>query len=244
MNKHEIIDIIEKFAPTQNQESWDCSGWAIENYSNNQINNLMLCLTITQDVINQAIEKNCEMIVSHHPMFYVELNSNAISDSYKPKIDIYCAHTNLDKAIGGTTDTLIDCIFNNTDYNIKPNTHTHEYLRFIELKSPIKIEEFSDLLKNISNNARIVNNKNKKYIQNVAFCAGSGAEFINDAKKFGADCLVTGDLKFHTALDSEIVLYDIGHFESEIQALSIFEKLLSKKVNIVRAKENSPFSKI
>lgn len=78
----------------------------------------------------------------------------------------------------------------------------------------------------------------------IAFCAGSGSEFINDAKELGADCLVTGDLKFHTALDSPIVIYDIGHFESEILILPVFEKIIGEGVKIVYADEHSPFSLI
>lgn len=42
---------------------------------------------------------------------------------------------------------------------------------------------------------------------------GSGAEFIQEAFEYGADALVTGDFKFHTALDSPIILFDLGHFE-------------------------------
>ena len=58
-----------------------------------------------------------------------------------------------------------------------------------------------------------LNNKNVKKLQKIAFCAGSGTEFIQEAYENGADALVTGDLKFHTALDSPIVVFDIGHFE-------------------------------
>ena len=47
-------------------------------------------------------------------------------------------------------------------------------------------------------------------------------------------------LKFHTALDSPIVVFDIGHFESEIMILDVFEKLINNYVKVVRAKEHSP----
>lgn len=66
-------------------------------------------------------------------------------------------------------------------------------------------------------------------------------EFINDAKNLGADCLVTGDLKFHTALESPIVLYDVGHFESEVLVLPVFKRLIGSGVEIVKADEHSPF---
>ena len=77
-------------------------------------------------------------------------------------------------------------------------------------------------------------------LKKIAFCAGSGSEFIEEAHKAGADAFVTGDLKFHSALESPIVVFDIGHFESEILVLSVFERLL-EGVETVRAIERSPF---
>ena len=93
----------------------------------------------------------------------------------------------------------------------------------------------------ISPNLRYVNNFNKQKIKQIAFCAGSGSEFIQEAFEYGADALVTGDLKFHTALDSPIILFDLGHFESEIMVLDVFEKILNSSVSIIKAKEKSPF---
>lgn len=98
MNKYKIITRIEQFAPLDTQEKWDCSGWLVET-KNQDIEKIMLCLTVTDNIVRQAREQNCDMIISHHPLFTVPL-------LYK-NIDIYCAHTNLDRAHGGTTDTLI-----------------------------------------------------------------------------------------------------------------------------------------
>ena len=120
----------------------------------------------------------------------------------------------------------------------------HEFLRFVEFDNGIDIAEFSKVLSEISPNARLVNNRHVEKLRRIAFCAGSGSEFINEAKDLGADCLVTGDLKFHTALDSEIMVYDIGHFESEILILPVFEKIIGNNVEIVYAKEQSPFEMI
>ena len=86
-----------------------------------------------------------------------------------------------------------------------------------------------------------MNNKNVKKLQKIAFCAGSGTEFIQEAYENGADALVTGDLKFHTALDSPIVVFDIGHFESEVISLPVFERIIGNSVEIVYAQEKSPF---
>lgn len=236
MYKYEITKRIEEFAPLETQEDWDCSGWLVDVEDCNNIDKVMLCLTVTNDVVRQAKEQNCDMIISHHPLFFIPFNHS----TFQPfnEINIYCAHTNLDKAKGGTTDTIIEKLdLKKYKIDIK-----HDFLRMVELK--ITVNDFSKLLKKNFPNARIINNNNVTKLKRIAFCAGSGSEFINDAKELGANCLVTGDLKFHTALDSPIVIYDIGHFESEILILPVFEKIIGEGVKIVYADEHSPFSLI
>ncbi len=238
MYKYKITERIEIFAPSETQEDWDCSGWGINIEGYDEIRKIMLCLTVTEDVVKQAKEQNCDMIISHHPLFCVNCHSELVSESYAPQINVYCAHTNLDKAQGGTTDTLIETL-GLSKHKVKIE---HDFLRMINYKTTI--EDFNNLLKKISPNARIINNNTVKELNKIAFCAGSGSEFINDAKDLGADCLVTGDLKFHTALDSDIVVYDIGHFESEILILPVIKKIIGSDVEIIYAKEQSPFCQI
>ncbi len=239
MNKYEIANRIENFAPLVSAESWDSSGWIVDKSGCDEVSKIMLCLTLTLEIVQQALTQKCDMIVSHHPMFYVPCKTPLVKD-FVPQINMYCAHTNMDKANGGTTDTIIKTL-NLEDKKINIE---HEFLRFVEFDNGIDIEEFSKMLSKISPNARLVNNRHAQKLNRIAFCAGSGAEFINEAKDLGADCLVTGDLKFHTALDSEIVVYDIGHFESEILILPVFENIIGKDVEIVYAKEQSPFEMI
>lgn len=238
MNKYEIIKKIEDFAPLETQEEWDCCGWAIKT-TNENIHKVMLCLTVTTDVMKQAKDNNCDMIISHHPMFCINCYCPVLDSEFCPTIDIYCAHTNLDKAHGGTTDTLINELSQQgLEYK---NIEIIDFLRIITLNTPIQISELSKFLKKISPNARLVNNQNHTQLNKIAFCAGSGSEFIQQAKDMGADCLITGDLKFHTSLDSEIVLYDIGHFESEILILPKLKELLGNDVETMYAQERSPF---
>ena len=235
MNKYEITKRIEKFAPPELAEKWDCSGWLVET-TKTDIQKVMLCLTVTDNIIQQALEQNCNMIISHHPLFNVSIK-------YK-NIDIYCAHTNLDRAKGGTTDTLIKTIFHHSIKEQLPvqsevTSVNDGFIRYVNYQ--ISINDFIEKLKTISPHLRYVNNKGITKLKRIAFCAGSGTEFIQEAFENGADALVTGDLKFHTALDSPIVVFDIGHFESEIMVLDVFEKPINNDVKVVRAKEHSPF---
>lgn len=238
MNKYEITKRIEKFAPPELAEKWDCSGWLVET-TKTDIQKVMLCLTVTDNIIQQALEQNCNMIISHHPLFNVSIK-------YK-NIDIYCAHTNLDRAKGGTTDTLICKLFPCPDgERIEFLSECSElrnsgegFVRYINYET--SLQDFVKRLKKISPHLRYVNNKGVTKLKRIAFCAGSGTEFIQEAFENGADALVTGDLKFHTALDSPIVVFDIGHFESEVLVLSVFEQIIGNGIGFVYAKEKSPF---
>lgn len=230
MNKNEIIRRIETFAPPETAEKWDCSGWIVETERQN-ISKILLALTVTDDVLEQAYSNNCDMIISHHPLFEVPLKCK--------NIDIYCAHTNLDLAKGGTTDRLVSSLVDaGLEGELTPSVE-NEFLRFMDVS--VSLEDFLRILSKISPNFRYTNPQEIEYITKIGFCAGSGTEFIPDAQLSGADAYVTGDLKFHTALDSKIAVFDIGHFESEIQVLKVFENLIGGEIPVLYARESSPF---
>ena len=223
MNKYDIVKKIETFAPLDTQEPWDASGWLIDN-GIEEINEVMFALTITDKIFEQAIEKNCDMIISHHPLFYVPFK-------YK-NINMYCAHTNFDKAFGGTTDLLLKELgFVGEPFG--------DFVRLVDLSKEMSVEYLKIKLMYLSPKLRMVNNYNVDMIKTIGFCAGSGSEFINSTP---CDAFVTGDIKFHTAVESNKVLFDIGHFESEKFAVKFLKELteISDTEGVI-ADEKSPF---
>ncbi len=222
MDKFEIVKRIEDFAPPIMQEPWDASGWIV-NLPNKDVSKIMFALTITEQVYNQAIAQGCDMIVSHHPLFYVPYNYS--------KINMYCAHTNLDKAFGGTTDLILK------ELQLKGEAH-NEFVRIVELENEMSVEYLKLKLLPISPHLRLVNNNNLKTIKTIGFCAGSGSEFIEETP---CDAFVTGDLKYHTAVETNKVVFDIGHFESEIFAVKFLRELTQVGERGLLADEKSPF---
>lgn len=219
MNKYELVQKIEKIAPLETQEKWDCSGWIVDTDIVN-INKVMLALTVTDVVVNLAREKQCDMIISHHPLFEVPVK-------YRD-IQIYASHTPMDKAVGGTTETLLKVLGFDKFYP------ENEFVRVVE--SEMSVAELKNKLKQISNNVREINNKSIKYIHKIGFCAGSGSEFIESGDY---DAFVTGDVKYHTAVETDKVVFDIGHFESEILILKRFQEIL--EIDVEMSNEETPF---
>ena len=195
-----MVKRIENFAPLENQESWDMSGWLVDKPDEN-VNKVLFALTITDDVVKQAKKFDCDMIISHHPLF-------SVSFEYS-KINMYCAHTNFDKAEGGTTDSLLSALH-------LTGKKFGDYVRIVTLEQEMSVEFLKLKLLPISPRLRIVNNREVKTIRTLGFCAGSGSEFIEETP---CDAFVTGDLKFHKAIEAEKVVFDIGHFEGEILAV-------------------------
>lgn len=219
MNKYEIVQKIEEFAPLETQESWDASGWIVD-LETSEVNKIMYALTITDKVFKEAVDKGCDLIISHHPLFYVPLE-------YR-RINMYSAHTNLDRAKGGTTDVILQKLgFTGVG---------DDFVRIVTLETPMSVEDLKKKLLTISPHLRYVNNSGAKTVRTIGFCAGSGSEFINSEP---VDAFVTGDLKFHTALEAKPIVFDIGHFESEIFAPELLEKITGIKGVI--ADEKSPF---
>ena len=104
----EIIKILEDYAPPELAESWDNSGWQVF-FGNDNTTKVLICLSVTDEVINQAVELGCNLIVSHHPVIFKPIK--VIKDSKLIKavqrgIQIYSLHTNCDKTNNGTSDLI------------------------------------------------------------------------------------------------------------------------------------------
>lgn len=109
----EITKYIEEFAPAHLAEDWDNVGLLLGNYEN-EIKRVMVCLDITSKIAEDAVKKQVDLIVSHHPLIFKgfkRINENdpkgkIIYKLIKNDINIYCAHTNFDVAEGGMNNLL------------------------------------------------------------------------------------------------------------------------------------------
>lgn len=99
----EITDFLESLAPLSSQESYDNCGLLIGNKSN-EISGVLTCLDCTEEVVDEALELGCNMIISHHPLIFGGLKSltgknsveRTILKCIENKINLYAIHTNLD----------------------------------------------------------------------------------------------------------------------------------------------------
>lgn len=100
------------------------------------------------------------------------------------------------------------------------------------LEEPVELKDFLRKLKATFNCESIrYSGDTNKNISKVALCGGAGSSLLNDAKKVGADIFITGDYKYHQFFDAEnqIVIADIGHFESEQFTKELFYEIVTNK---------------
>ncbi len=231
-----IIKKIEDFAPLNTMQKWDNSGWQI-NLGNKQTSGVLLTLDVTPYTVDEAINKKCDLIISHHPVFFNSIkviNSPFIIKAIQNNIQIYSAHTNLDIAQGGVSEYLAEkCGFTDLDTAFE----------FIKYKKFDEEQNFSKLISKLKTvfclpSIKVVNGNRKTY-SSIAFCSGSGAEFIPNLEEIGIDVFITGDLKHHQALSAtNMTVIDLGHFHSERFVVEIFNNILKDEdVRIYSATE-------
>ena len=108
MKISQIIEILEDFAPLGWQESFDNSGLQVGDISQ-QAKGILLCLDVTENVLEEALERGCNLIISHHPLLFKPIKKlsgktyieRCVVKACKNDLVIYAAHTNVDNASGG-----------------------------------------------------------------------------------------------------------------------------------------------
>lgn len=113
----DIIREIELYAPLPLQESFDNAGVQVGDV-NQRATGVLLCLDVTEEVVEEAIEAECNLIISHHPLAFKPFKSltgatyieRCLMQACKHDLVIYAAHTNLDNAVGGVNYRMAEMI--------------------------------------------------------------------------------------------------------------------------------------
>lgn len=233
----EIYQILDEVAPFEAQESWDNSGLLLGNMDD-EFDKIYASIDLDSNLI-QKIEKN-SLVITHHPLIFKGLKSlnpsiypsNLIYEIIKKDIKLISMHTNFDKFV--LNKFVADEILG---YQI---TEIRDFLVFFEVN-----KSFDEFVKEIKQKLKISNLRVVKageFIKTATLCTGSGADLLGN---FKSDCFLTGDIKYHSALESlenKISLIDINHFESEAYfGQSLAKNLQKYNLNIIITNSINPF---
>ena len=260
MKAYEIMNHLEKYFPLNLQMDFDCCGLQIGSREK-EVKKVLLSLDCTLEVIEEAKEKDVDLIITHHPLLFKKpstittdtLVGKKIIELIKNDINLYSSHTNLDSANGGLNETIINILGYESKELIELNKNarnSNEGLgRFIRLDEEIDLEDLIRKVKEKLNINALKVVKASEKVKNIAVINGSGSSFFDMAYKKGADCIITGDTTYHFASDYKemgVSIIDTGHFLSEwIVFLEVINKLQDKlkDVEIIISKNsNDPYT--
>ncbi|MDR0972699.1 MAG: Nif3-like dinuclear metal center hexameric protein [Prevotellaceae bacterium] len=233
MRIREIVNALEQFAPLPLQDGFDNAGMQL-GLTDAETTGALLCLDVTEPVVNEAIALRCNLIISHHPLLFHGVKSitghnyveRCILKAIRNDIAIYSAHTNLDNAQGGVNYKIADKLgLKNIRFLVsKPTTITGHLTDsgsgvIGELPQEEHEMDFLHRIKRAFDVPCVRYNRceTDKPIRTVALCGGAGAFLIPDAIANGADAFLTGEIRYHEYFgrEQEILLVEIGHYESE-----------------------------
>ncbi len=240
MKIKEVVDALERFAPLPLQEGYDNSGLQI-GLTEVEVSGALLCLDVTEEVVDEAIRKGCNMIVSHHPLIFRKLAhisgqtyiERCVIKAIKNDIVIVAMHTNIDSAFGGVNHKIAEKIglsdvrFIGEEKQVDDvNGGTGVIGRLSESMSSA---DFIQHLKQVFNADCVhTNGLLNRPIETVAICGGAGSFLLNEALRANADAFVTGEMSYHDYFGhtQDIQIAVLGHYESEQFTTEVFRSIL------------------
>ncbi|MGI5977817.1 MAG: Nif3-like dinuclear metal center hexameric protein [Candidatus Limivicinus sp.] len=224
----DIFDYLCSFAPLDLQMDFDNSGFQLGRVKN-RAEKVLLSLDVTDDVVNEAIDKGSDLIITHHPLLFNPLKS--ISDEKFLKlaandIAVISMHTNLDICSGGVNDVLAHIL----GAEVLDSLDEDGCGRVTKLPEPVMLADFLKKCRSV------LNTKGLRYydaglpVSKLAVMGGSGGDAIAAAKEKGCDTYLTADIKYHQFLEAEslsINLIDGDHFCTENPVIYMLRDKLS-----------------
>ena len=249
---YQVVDALEHYAPLPLQEGYDNAGLQVGLTEAVEVSGALLCLDVTKAVVDEAIRKGCNLIVSHHPLIFRKLArisdenyvQRTVRKAIKNDITIVSMHTNMDAAKGGVNFKIAEKL-------------GLRNLRFFGGEKEIDgvkggegvIGEITDetdtvhadgiaaddlvlmLRERFQAECVQCNQLLRRPIRKVALCGGAGSFLLDAAIAAGADAFITGEMHYHEFFghEQEIQICVIGHYQSEQFTSEIFRSIITEK---------------
>ena len=253
----DILKYIESIAPPYMMESWDNVG-LLCGRKDREVKKILVALDPFRNVIDEAIDEKCELIVTHHPLIFrdkiMALNEDTettrnLLTLVENGIAAINAHTNLDLAPDGINDILAATLGLENIEVVDPEGEDAQGRPYGLLRCGTVAEQslpafLASVKKNLGcDGLRYVDGS--KSVRKVAVGGGSCADYMQAALAAGCDTFVTADIKynqFRTGYELGLNLIDAGHFHTENPTMPILAaklRLVFPEVEVKLAENHS-----
>ncbi|MGA2450677.1 MAG: Nif3-like dinuclear metal center hexameric protein [Polyangiaceae bacterium] len=254
----DLVAAMEEIAPPRLAASWDNVGLLVGD-PESPLTRLLVAVDGTLAVLEEARLAGCEALVAYHPVIFAPLKrlvaGSVAFEAARAGLSVYCPHTALDAATGGTNDVLGDIIgladrrpLGVAPPSPAPATPGTGFGRVGDVV-PERLGELVSRLKSALGVEHVlIAGRLDRRVTRVALCAGSGGDLLADAVAAGADLFVTGELRHHDALracEAGLAVVCTLHSVSERPALApLAEKLRARLPGVavsLSARDRDPF---
>lgn len=250
----EVCQFLDNLFPVGLSEPWDNTGMLVGDRSL-PVRNVMTCLTIAPGTVREALERDVNLIIVHHPLPFrpvSQITTDSISGQMLwqligNRIAVYSPHTRFDSAAGGINELICGRLGLNSARPIVPAADGHDQLlgagRIGRLDEPLSWDGWIARIKSAFGlrvvRAVVAPGQN---VQCVAVACGSGGSLMAKAIDQGCDTFVTGEINFHACLECQsrsVALTLLGHYQSERFAMEVLAHKLQAGFNDLAVWESS-----
>ena len=247
MKIQDVLSALEQFAPLPLQESWDNAGLQV-GLTEAEVSGALLCLDVTEKVVDEALEKGCNLIVSHHPLLFRGLKTisdmtdvqRTVRKAIRHDIAVVSMHTNMDNAEGGVNFKMAEKLGLTDVQFMAPKTvgDVNAGSGVVgTLEKPLAARNFVQKVKEAFGvECAMTNELLERPVKRVALCGGAGDFLLDEAVKTGADAFITGEMHYHQyfGYEQQIQICVIGHYQSEQYTTEVFSDIIGKRCPGVR----------
>jgi len=223
MTVYDIYNFLDEIAPFKNQMQGDNSRITTGD-PNAVVKKVLVCLDVTNAVAHEAVDKECNLIIAHHPLLYRQakkiMSDDPLHALIRNNINLISIHTNLDVAPGGITDQMLVVLgLPKSEKVIAPiNPDGTGFGKIAVLDKPLSAKELAEKCKSAFNCTSVRYIDGKKPITKIGVGSGNCSELVEPAIDAGCDAFICGDIKNDVmilAFNSSLTLIDAGHFHTE-----------------------------
>lgn len=232
----QILDILEEIAPQSLKEDYDNVG-LLAGHPAWKVKKALVALDLTEEVVREAVQKEVQLIITHHPIFFRgrkniredDPEGAAVCALIRAKIGLIAVHTNFDQAECGVNDALAEEM---ELFDVFPAPHG---IRLGKISPGIKICEIGRWVESkLGGCSRVYAQDPERLVERIAVCGGSGGTFYETARYEGAQAFITGEISYHNAINAVmqgLCIIEAGHYETEHIAIKLLANGLQRRIN-------------